>query len=644
MHLAPRPRTLARNLCAFAVIAALGAVVGGTSCGRSSLLGVDADVSNGGAGGAGGVHAGGGHAGGGGSSGGGGQGKPCSAAEECIDRDACTVDLCIDGHCAYTLRDDDADGHAALECGGDDCNDLNPNAFPGHEEVCGDGSDNDCNGVTDCFDPACEGVPNCACVPKPTEDCSNAVDDTCDGKVDCNDPLCIGTEACGCAPNEANKCDDGFDNDCDGKIDCADSNCASSLNCQCQAIGEVCDNGADDDCDGLVDCADPNCEGIGPCQCFPPGVPEICTNGFDDDCDGLVDCADPDCLASPACQGCTAEVCDDGLDNNCDGKIDCADASCFFDPSCAPTQEQCNNGLDDDHDGKTDCQDPDCANNPFCVLEQSNCLSPKLIPGSGSYFGDTTGHIGETKGSCGGQAGEAVFYFVLSEPTKVHLDTMGTVFDSTLYVRAGSCTGGKELGCDDDSAGSHDAKLDFTILYPGTYFVFVDGFIIDSVAGPNEGPFQLNVEFVENPPEVCNDGIDNDGDHLTDCADPDCENAPNCFLCNNGKAPKPEMGQGRCSDGEDNDCDGLVDCADPDCKASDYYVTECCNGADDNGNGIVDDFSCRCVNDNACPAGQFCYTHTVFACGIPCTQFLGDVCPFIAPGSFCNVTTQQCEF
>jgi hypothetical protein len=132
----------------------------------------------------------------------------------------------------------------------------------------------------------------------------------------------------------------------------------------------------------------------------------------------------------------------------------------------------------------------------------------------------------------------------------------------------------------------------------------------------------------------CNDTADNDCNGLVDCADPACASAPNCS-CN-----QPEV----CNDNKDNDCDGKIDCADKDCSASDYYVTECCNGIDANGNGIIDDFNCRCADDSTCPNGQFCYTHTVFACGLPCTAFFGDICKFVAPGSYCNANTQQCEF
>lgn len=52
----------------------------------------------------------------------------------------------------------------------------------------------------------------------------------------------------------------------------------------------------------------------------------------------------------------------------------------------------------------------------------------------------------------------------------------------------------------------------------------------------------------DDPWDCCDDGVDNDGDGLVDCVDPDC--------CG------PET---RCSDGVDDDGDGLVDCADPDC-------------------------------------------------------------------------------
>lgn len=620
------------------------------SCGRAALdLPVDEDgpggsptSGGGGEGAVGGVGGSGGSPNTGGGPGPGG-GPSCIVAQECDDFDACTSNLCLDGQCSFPERDDDQDGFVALACGGPDCNDLNAQVSPVQPENCFDGSDNDCNGVADCLDPACENVPNCGCTPI-SEICDNGQDDDCDGIQDCFDSQCLGTPACGCLPSESGLCFNGFDEDCDGAIDCDDADCSSEPACGCLQQQEDCSNGADDDCDLLIDCADPNCAGVFPCTCQPPGTPEVCTDGFDNDCDGLPDCADPNCAASPACSDCEPEICDDGIDNDCDLVIDCADSACVFAPGCELQPEICNNSLDDDGDGLTDCQDPECANTPICQQQQANCLSPLLIGGTGTFFGDTTGNLSETKGACGGDAGEAVFFFVLNEPSFVHLDSSGTSFDSVLYVRTGACNSGKEIGCDDDGGGSLAASLDFTILYPGTYFVFLDGYTIDPNGGANEGPFQLNVDIVPNPPEVCGDGLDNDGDVYVDCADSDCTDVPLCFDCNGGQPPTPEFMANRCTDGADNDCDGTTDCADEDCSASDFYVTECCNGVDENGNNVVDDFNCRCANSSECPGDQICYDHTVKACGPPCQNFFGEICPFIQPGSFCNAATSQCEF
>jgi hypothetical protein len=174
--------------------------------------------------------------------------------------------------------------------------------------------------------------------------------------------------------------------------------------------------------------------------------------------------------------------------------------------------------------------------------------------------------------------------------------------------------------------------------------VFVDGYTVDPELGANEGPFTLNVEFIFDLTEQCTDQFDNDGDIYVDCADPDCDTTPPCSTCLMGSDGEPEFGIFACTDGLDNDCDGTLDCLDDDCSASDFYVTECCDGDDDNGNGIEDDFNCRCASDADCSNGQICYTHTAFTCGPPCDNFFGDVCPNVANGSFCNSATQQCEF
>ena len=45
--------------------------------------------------------------------------------------------------------DVDGDDYIAASCGGDDCNDDDPSINPGAAEICGDLTDNNCNGLID---------------------------------------------------------------------------------------------------------------------------------------------------------------------------------------------------------------------------------------------------------------------------------------------------------------------------------------------------------------------------------------------------------------------------------------------------------------------------------------------------------------
>lgn len=89
----------------------------------------------------------------------GGRCRP-AAKTACDDSDPCTVDICDEksGGCTHRVAgpvDEDGDGHYAIgaACGADsgladDCDDHNPNVYPGHPELC-DEVDNNCNGIPD---------------------------------------------------------------------------------------------------------------------------------------------------------------------------------------------------------------------------------------------------------------------------------------------------------------------------------------------------------------------------------------------------------------------------------------------------------------------------------------------------------------
>ena len=94
---------------------------------------------------------------------------------------------------------------------------------------------------------------------------------------------------------------------------------------------------------------------------------------------------------------------------------------------------------------------------------------------------------------------------------------------------------------------------------------------------------------------MCDNGIDDDGDGLTDCADADCAADPAC-------APPPPAEV--CNDGIDNDGDGATDCADADCAADPACAPPpaevCDDGVDNDGDGATDCADADCAADPAC--------------------------------------------
>lgn len=68
--------------------------------------------------------------------------------------------------------------------------------------------------------------------------------------------------------------------------------------------------------------------------------------------------------------------------------------------------------------------------------------------------------------------------------------------------------------------------------------------------------YTIPVDSDPKPIEDCANGVDDDGDGLVDCDDPDCDDYPAC------NPPVEEI----CDNGIDDDGDGLVDCDDPDCQ------------------------------------------------------------------------------
>ncbi|PNU20139.1 hypothetical protein C2E25_08795 [Geothermobacter hydrogeniphilus] len=92
--------------------------------------------------------------------------------QDCDDQDAAinpgTAEVCgdnidndcdgqVDEGCVSSCPDADADGFTDAACGGSDCDDAEPLINPGMKDLCGNGIDENCNGLQDDICAACPG-------------------------------------------------------------------------------------------------------------------------------------------------------------------------------------------------------------------------------------------------------------------------------------------------------------------------------------------------------------------------------------------------------------------------------------------------------------------------------------------------------
>jgi hypothetical protein len=298
----------------------------------------------------------------------------CNGSESCVELAGSGERVCVTSgatcvapaSCDETLRrcvsdcasapDADGDGHASIDCGGDDCDPHDPLRFPSNPEVCDDAHrDEDCDPTTlGARDSDGDGAIDAAC-------CNTSTSGGLACGADCDDLQAAvrpgATEAC-----------DGSDNDCDVNVD----------------EGVIASGFADRDGDGRGDPSAP----LMACA----GSPSFSVH--DDDCDD----------SDPMVHGVQLEVCD-ALDNDCDERVDeMTGVSTWY----------------EDHDGDgygsaagstrmscempagyallpTDCDDDDDRTHPgaieSCDTEDSDCSASGGIDPAEDFDGD--GQIAE---------------------------------------------------------------------------------------------------------------------------------------------------------------------------------------------------------------------------------------------------------
>jgi hypothetical protein len=280
-------------------------------------------------------------------------GPPCIARADCDDGVFCNgsetcrafrcepgpppcFDVCDEGGrgCGDCLpADADGDGHAALACGGDDCDDADPDRFPGNLEMCDERAvDEDCI-------PATVGIRDLDGDGETSSVCCNEAEDRRVCGPDCDDerdgPSTMGPETC-----------DGADQDCDGTVDeeatcvlpfaigaCVEGRCSvvscpdERMNCNASSADGCerdvltdrfsCGN-CDVRCGPMQTCVLGRCEGS-PC---PLGT-HACPTGCERD-DAVTSCGSR-CTPCPTIEGGEA-LCESGV---CDVRCPVGDDSSF---------------------------------------------------------------------------------------------------------------------------------------------------------------------------------------------------------------------------------------------------------------------------------------------------------------------------
>jgi hypothetical protein len=143
----------------------------------------------------------------------------CNDLIDCLDNVATVANGgCSDApECACNPADADGDGHDALQCGGDDCDDADANNFPGNPEQCTDQSDNDCDALVDCDD-----TQDCGADPGCVAGCELVADADGDGHKPppCGDDCDDTNAAIHPGAIDGNPNCDGIDQDCNGFDTC----------------------------------------------------------------------------------------------------------------------------------------------------------------------------------------------------------------------------------------------------------------------------------------------------------------------------------------------------------------------------------------------------------------------------------------
>jgi hypothetical protein len=163
--------------------------------------------------------------------------------------------------------------------------------------------------------------------------------------------------------------------------------------------------------------------------------------------------------------------------------VDCADSDCTGYGACLETI--CDDSMDDDGDGDVDCADIDCGTDAAC----DSCPDVDLMMTTGTTTGTTAGETNNRYPTTCGDGGGADVTHLFTAPADATytIDTVGTTFDTVLYVLAVDCLG-LELACDDDSGMGTSSSLTVDLAAGQSVIIVVDGYRASA-----SGDYTLNI-------------------------------------------------------------------------------------------------------------------------------------------------------
>jgi lysophospholipase L1-like esterase len=377
----------------------------------------------------------------------------------------------------------------------------------------------------------------------------------------------------------------------------------------------------------------------------PAEVETNCTDGLDNDGDGLIDCLDSDCNGVSGCEFGSEITCDDAIDNDEDGLTDCDDPDCNSAPSCIP-ETVCDDGIDNDGDGFTDCDDPDCIGLAGCG---STIFSTGFNSGTDgfTYSDDTfrgTNHPAYASGdyvASGGYSGGGL-----------HVYMGGIDFVSIVDGLSGGWTRSFTVVGDDVVSITLRYRLFFPSYYEpdecGQALVAVDGNLVGpgsadylkeycgtdsdqdsgwqqvtfdvsltggthtiTVGGYNSkktGANEVTDVFFDDIVITQQGQVSVQETNCTDGLDNDGDGLIDCLDSDCNGVSGCEFGSEiTCDDAIDNDEDGLTDCDDPDCNSAPSCIPEtvCDDGIDNDGDGFTDCDDPDCIGLAGCGSTIF---------------------------------------